>query len=256
MKERFRQNKEKKMKHRKIYDIIRERSPISVCDDPELLEQFEDLTLEELMQDLEALYQDWGMLPKLYRARKKEDLQKIGECESLWAFILEAIFSYGDTSVIPQLLKYVPSDDEYEDEDLVFLEDYSSQPLCNGITEADYFGEAYIPILLTHIHELLPKKIEAASSFLYDMLLDDLYDFKDTHPLFNHLHLVQKKSFMMILDFSLNSELEESSEDKKISIEELKKEIASPITGITYEDPPFIKVAYLRQEFLKLHATD
>jgi hypothetical protein len=244
------------MKHRKIYDIIRERSPISVCDDPELLEQFEDISLEELMEDLEDLYQEWGALPKLFRARKKEDLQKIGECESLFAFILEEIFSYGDPSVIPQLLKYVPSDDEYEDEDLVFLEDYSSEPLCNGITEVEHFGEAYIPVLLSHIHEIVPRALQNAAWFLYGMIYDDLITFFDSRPLMINLQYAQKEPFLCILEYAFQSCLESlKKKDEKIRQLVMEK-IQYPIENINNDDDGVVQVAYLRQQFLKLHAVD
>ena len=244
------------MKKALIYKKIRQSAPVGIFSEPDWLEALEKTPLPELLKDLDELYTSWGKITQLPSAYTEEEIRNVQEHESLFDFILHAVFSYGDPSVIPQLLKYVPSDDEYEDEDLVFLEDYSSEPLCNGITEADYFGEAYIPILLTHIHELLPKKIEAASSFLYDMLLADLYDFEDTHPLFNNLCMAKKESFMTLLDFSLASELNETSRNEKIDIKVLEERIKNSIACITREDKPFFKIAYLRQQFLKLHASD
>ena len=244
------------MKKSLIYKKIRESAPVGIFSEPEWLEALEQTPLPELLQDLDDLYTSWGKITQLPSAYTEEEIKKVQEHESLFDFILHAIFSYGDPSVIPQLLKYVPSDEEYEDEDLVFLEDYSREPLCNGITEADYFGEAYIPVLLSHIHELLPKKIRAADSFLYDMVLDDLNKFKDHHPLFNNFHLVRKEPFIQLLNFALNSVLEETSREQKISLEKIRERIEEPISSITYKDEPLIKVAYLRQEFLRLHAAD
>ncbi|WP_129591831.1 hypothetical protein, partial [Holospora curviuscula] len=190
------------MTRQQIYNEIRERSPLDIYSAPELLEALELFENEDLLEDLEDLYQEWGSLPKIYCTDKEEDIEHIQQCESLFEFITEAIFNHGDPSVIPPLLKYVPSDDD-DKEDSVFMEDYSSEQLCNGITDADYFGEDYIPVLLGCIHELLPRAIDAADSFLYQMILDDLVYFKETRPLVSYFYLAQKESLRKIFDYSI-----------------------------------------------------
>ncbi|WP_129591791.1 hypothetical protein, partial [Holospora curviuscula] len=190
------------MTRQQIYNEIRARSPLWSGEAPELLEALEAFENEEILEDLEDLYQEWGSLPKIYCTDKEEDIEHIQQCESLFDFMLQALFDHGDPSVIPRLLKYVPSDDD-DKEDLVFMEDYSSERICNGITSARYFGEDYIPVLLGCIHELLPRAIDAADSFLYQMILDDLVYFKETRPLVSYFYLAQKESLRKIFDYSI-----------------------------------------------------
>ena len=244
------------MKKALIYKKIREASPVGIFSEPDWLEALEKTRLPELLQDLDELYTSWGKITQLPSAYTDEEIRNVQEHESLFDFILHAIFSYGDPSVIPQLLKYVPSDDEYEDEDLVFLEDYSSEPLCNGITDADYFGEAYIPVLLEHIHEIVPRALQNAAWFLYGMIYNDLVTFSDSRPLMNNLHRAEKESFLCILDYAFKSCFESlKQKDEKIR-EIVMQKIQYPIKNINNDDDGVVQIAYLRQEFLKLHASD
>ncbi|PPE04298.1 hypothetical protein [Holospora curviuscula] len=244
------------MTRQQIYNEIRARSPLGKGSDPELLEALEAFKNEDLLEDLEDLYQEWGSLPKIYCTDKEEDIEHIQQCESLFDFITQAIFNHGDPSVIPRLLKYVPSDDD-DKEDSVFMEDYSSEQLCNGITDSDYFGEDYIPVLLGCIHELLPRAMANAESFFYQMILDDLGKFSDTHPLIGNLYLAQKESLMQIFDYSVEKALNELQEESgQDAVSAALRRISYPIASVVYEDEPIDKKAFFRQEFLKLHGHD
>ncbi|PPE05300.1 hypothetical protein [Holospora curviuscula] len=243
------------MTREQIYTEIRERSPLGVGSDPGLLEALEAFEDEELLEDLEELYQEWGRGIQLNRARKKEEFERIQKCESLFDFITQAIFHHGDPAVIPQLLKYVPSDDT--DQDLVFMEDYSSEHICNGITDADYFGEEYIPVLLGCIHELVPRAMRAADTFLYRMILQNLIKFKNIDFLVNCLHLAKRETLLKILDYSIRDALEEIKEKNNDErIENVIKRLKEPIDSIVFDDEGVIQVTFLRQEFLKLHGHD
>ncbi|PPE06935.1 hypothetical protein HCUR_00039 [Holospora curviuscula] len=142
------------------------------------------------------------------------------------------------------MLKYVPSDDT--DQDLVFMEDYSSEPLCNGITDADYFGEDYIPVLLGCIHELVPRAMGTVKWFFYGMVYDNFDNFFESQPLITHLSLVKKDSFKQILDSVLQETQEELEQYKKAS----KKE--------SIEDAQIAldRIEIIKNEFLKLHGHD
>ncbi|PPE05557.1 hypothetical protein [Holospora curviuscula] len=243
------------MTREQIYNEIRERSPLDIYSAPELLEALELFENEDLLEDLEDLYQEWGKGVQLNRAREKEEFERIQKCESLFEFITEAIFNHGDPAVIPPLLKYVPSDDT--DQDLVFMEDYSSEQICNGITNARCFGEDYIPVLLGCIHELLPRAMANAESFFYQMVLDDLGNFPAIHPLLKHLHLPKKEFFIQILDYSIQKALEELKEEEgQEAFNQALDRISRPIVSVTYEDTSVDQKAFFRQEFLKLHGHD
>ncbi|PPE04291.1 hypothetical protein [Holospora curviuscula] len=243
------------MTRQQIYNEIRARSPLDIYSAPELLEALELFENEDLLEDLEDLYQEWGKGVQLNRAREKEEFERIQKCESLFEFITEAIFNHGDPSVIPPLLKYVPSDDT--DQDLVFMEDYSSEQICNGITNARCFGEDYIPVLLGCIHELLPRAMANADSFLYQMILDDLVYFKETRPLVSYFYLAQKESLMQIFDYSIEKTLEEVKEGKSQEMFNCAIDrISRPIISVSFENEPIDQIAFFRQEFLKLHGHD
>ncbi|GAJ45713.1 hypothetical protein HE1_00022 [Holospora elegans E1] len=229
------------MKKEQIYQEIRERSPLGTGSALELLEALENFSTTELLKDLENLYQEWGALPKLYYTNKKEDINHIQQCESLFDFILHAIFYHEDPSVIPHLLKYVPSDDD--EQDLVFMEDTASEPLCNGITEKNYFGESYIPVLLGCIHELVPRAMVNAESFFYDMVYDNFECFSETQPLIRNLYLAEKEPFIKLLEYSVQTTTEELEkaikENKQKSIEVVQRALD--------------RIQVIRQAFVKLH---
>lgn len=212
---------------------------------------------EELLNDLEGVYQQ--MIQYNQDMHDREKRKMIPECllreyEVKFCVIAMALGLQGDTSLIPKMFQYVPLDDLMKRP--VILVGYVQEEINRCISNPNYYGASYIPVLLAHIHELVPDKMLKADKFLYTMLLDDLSTFEETHPLFKNLHLVKKKPFVELLDFSLKSTLEEISQDQKISIKELEEEITEDIPNITYEDNPLLKVAYLRQQFLKLHAPD
>ncbi|PPE06937.1 hypothetical protein HCUR_00037 [Holospora curviuscula] len=142
------------------------------------------------------------------------------------------------------MLKYVPSDDT--DQDLVFMEDYSSEPLCNGITDADYFGEDYIPVLLGCIHELVPRAMSAVKWFFYGMLYDNFNNFFEDQPLIKNLYLVQKDSFKQILDFVIQETQEELEDHQKASKEK----------AIDGAKKVLDRIEIIKTEFLKLHGHD
>jgi hypothetical protein len=230
------------MKKALIYKKIREASPVGIFTEPDWLEALEKTPLPELLQDLDDLYTSWGKITQLPSAYTEEEIRNVQEHESLFDFILHAIFSYGDPSVIPQLLKYVPSDDEYEDEDLVFLEDYSSEPLCNGITSLEYFGEKYVPILLEYIHVLIPRAMKTANWFLLNMIRHNWQDFLNTQPLMRYLNKTEI-NFLQLVNYSVDNVKNEIEQEKEVKwIKKLQMVLD--------------QIYYVRQQFLKLHASD
>ncbi|ETZ07526.1 hypothetical protein P618_200287 [Holospora obtusa F1] len=226
-----------------IYQEIRNISPTWSGEAQELVENLEEFENDELLQDLDDVYQEWS---------KKENDDSIQQCVSLFDVILQAIFNHGDSSVIPHLLKYVPSDDYYED--AVVMEDYSSEPLCNGIVDSDYFGESYIPVLLGCIHELVPRAMVHVKWFLYSMILDDLGKFQNTRPLMNNLRVAEKKSFINILNYSIEKSLEELQERSVERKENAMKRLKEPINSVIYDDEGIVQFTFVRKEFLKLYA--
>ncbi|ETZ07572.1 hypothetical protein P618_200232 [Holospora obtusa F1] len=214
-----------------IYQEIRDISPTWSGEAQELVENLEEFENDELLQDLDDVYQEWS---------RKENDDSVQQCVSLFDVILQAIFNHGDPSVIPHLLKYVPSDDYYED--AVVMEDYSSEPLCNGIVDANYFGEAYIPALLSCIHELVPRAMVHAKSFLSSMAYDNANIFILTNPLIRNIYLAEKYAFKKLLEYSIDDIKEELEEYKKKSEEQTVLMISESLD----------RISCVRQEFLKI----
>ncbi|ETZ07648.1 hypothetical protein P618_200152 [Holospora obtusa F1] len=223
-----------------IYQEIRNGAPMYYGEAPELLEALEELENQELLEDLDALYQEWSSLPKLYCTDDENELKHIEECEALFSFLTEAIFNHGDPSVIPHLLKYVPSDDD--DKDSVFMEDYSSEQICNGICSARYFGESYIPVLLSCIHELVPRAMGAARWFFYSMLYDNFENFLNNQPLVKNLRMVQKDLFKEILQSCIQEITEKFQKSKK----------EANIKSIKSSQEDLERIERVHQEFLKI----
>ncbi|GAJ45710.1 hypothetical protein HE1_00019 [Holospora elegans E1] len=240
------------MTKEQIYQEIRNRSPIYSGEAPELLEDLQEFKNDELLQDLEVVYQEWGALPRIYRTDEKEEIFHIQQCESLFEFLTEAIFNHADSSVIPFLLKYVPSDDDVSD--LVFMEDYSSEQICNGISDSRYFGESYIPVLLGCIHELVPRAMMSTKSFFFDMLYDNFNKFSETQPLIRNLYLAEKEPFIKILDCSIEQSLEElKRKNGQEAMNQAISRISRPIVSVNYDDESVDQKAFIRQAFVKLH---
>ncbi|ETZ07645.1 hypothetical protein P618_200149 [Holospora obtusa F1] len=216
-----------------IYQEIRNISPTWSGEAQELVENLEEFENDELLQDLDDVYQEWS---------RKENDDSVQQCVSLFDVILQAIFNHGDPSVIPHLLKYVPSDDYYED--AVVMEDYSSEPLCNGIVDANYFGEAYIPVLLSCIHELVPRAMSAAKWFFYWMRDDNFDHFSENQTLINNLYLAKKEPFIKILNYTI----QETTED----LEKIKKDGKQETIEVL--NKALNRSEIVRQAFLKLHA--
>ncbi|ETZ06728.1 hypothetical protein P618_201102 [Holospora obtusa F1] len=223
-----------------IYKQLRKRSPMWYGEAPELLDHLKKIPNVELLKDLENVYQEWGRLQKQYWDTKQNDVKRVQQCETLFDFILHAIFNHSDPSVIPKLLKYVPSDND--DEDLVCMEDYSSEPLINGICNSRYFGESYIPELLHCIHELLPRATEKTYGLIFTMLYDNFDYFFETQPLIQNLYLVQKKYFKKILDNFIQK--------LKLGLDEYQKSYNN--NGVIIAKKNLERIECVRQEFLKI----
>ena len=239
-----------------IYSMIATRGLLDSEEADAASEKLSQADKRLLIHDIDVFYNKWIECDHALEENWTEELlHKKHVQESSFEIACTALAFKGDASVIPYFLKYVPLD-EWNWKVEANMEDYNAQNLERCIVNPDYYGEAYIPVLLSHIHELVPEKMRKADKFLYTMLLDDLDCFETTHPLFNNLRLAEKEPFMKLLDFSLQTTLEETSRERKVPIEVLKEEILKEIPEISYNDSPLIKVAYLRQEFLKLYASD
>ncbi|ETZ07517.1 hypothetical protein P618_200278 [Holospora obtusa F1] len=122
------------------------------------------------------------------------------------------------------------------------MEDTASEPLCNGIVDSDYFGESYIPVLLSCIHELVPRAMSTARWVFYSMLFDNFNRFSETQPLINNLYLVNRESFRLILE----SAIQEANEE----VENSKKE--ANIKSIESSQEDLERIERVHQEFLKI----
>ena len=240
----------------KIYTEIAERKGIGYPEDEEVAKRLSEADTQLLVQDMDQFYRTWFDIQQLQREKfdkERCDLEYIQE--SSFEIACQALALKGNPNIIPCFFKYVSKDDwDWNVE--VNMEDYNEQNLERCIVGAEYYGEAYIPVLLAHIHELVPDKMLKADNFLYKMLLDDLNYFEETHPLFHNLHVVEKKIFMKLLDFSLERTIDETRREDLEKSKLLEEQIHHPIQKIIFDDDPLIQVAYLRQEFLKLHAAD
>jgi hypothetical protein len=237
----------------KIYNLIEEQGGADYDQKKELGQELSEADSNMLVQDLDRFYQGWFDTQQIKEyTEERARLEHIQE--TCFEVACEALALQGDPLVIPYFLKYVPVD-EY-DGSTVSMEDYNVQHLLDCISDKGYYGEAYIPVLLKNIHELVPNKMVEADAFLYHMILDDLNYFESTHPLFTNLDLLKKEPFCLIVEYAVEKTLKEIEEDRPEELECAKKILDTPLKKVSYKDKPIIKIAYVRQEFLKLHAAD
>jgi hypothetical protein len=240
-----------------IYLKIREREGIGYPESEKVAEELSHASAELLIQDMDQFYTNWFNIQKAQELSFDEENAKLEYIqETSFEIVCKALALQGDPEVIPYFLKYVPVDGPKHANGQVVMEDYNSQDLEECITSVKYYGEFYIPVLLAHIHELMPDKIESADNFLYQMMLDDLHYFKDNHPLFNNLHLARQGTLAQLVEYAVVKTLKEVEEDYPEKLEYSKKILNIPLKKVSYEDKPIIKISYLRQQFLKLHASD
>ena len=240
-----------------IYKEIADRKGIGYPEDELVAKRLSEADTQKLVQDMDQFYESWFEIQQLQDENFDEaraDLEYIQE--SSFEIVCQALALKSDPSVLPYFLKYVPVDGRKRAHHQVVMEDYNEQNLERCIVNPDYYGEAYIPVLLAHIHELVPEKMRKAQVFYYQMVLDDLAYFRETHPFFNNLNLAQKDAFTTLINYSIHDTLDYIRRNEADRFEFLKDAITQPIPSITFEDEPLIQIAYVRQEFLKLHAAD
>ena len=211
---------------------------------------------EELLNDLETVYQQMIQYDRDNQDReKRKTLSKylFREYEVKFSVIAMALGLKGDTSLIPKMFQYVALDDLMKSPVILvgFVQEEINRCICNP----EYYGESYIPVLLAHIHQLVPDKMLWAGSFFYDTLYYDLNTFED-HPLMRHLHLARREPFLELMDYCLKQTLETFEEDHPDQVEDILRLINSPIKSITSETEGIVQIAYIKQQFLKLHAAD
>jgi hypothetical protein len=237
----------------KIYRLIEEQGGADYDQKKELAQELSEGNTDLLIEDLDRFYKGWFATQQVEDyTEERARLEYIQE--TCFEVACEALALQGDPAVIPYFLKYVPVD-EY-DGSTVSMEDYNVQHLLDCISDKDYYGEAYIPVLLKNIHVLLPEKMVEADALLYHMILDDLNYFESTHPLFNNLVLLKKEPFSDIVEYAVEKTLKEIEEDNPEELEYSKKILDISLKNVSYDDKPILKIAYLRQQFLKLHAAD
>ena len=238
----------------KIYSFIEEQGGADYDQKKELAQELSKGDTALLIQDLDRFYQGWFNVQQVKEyTDERACLEYIQE--TCFEVACQALALQGDPAVIPYFLKYVPTDD-WDPKTEVNMEDYNSQDLEECITSVKYYGESYIPVLLTHIHELIPDKIESADSFLYQMVLDDLHYFKEEHPLFNNFYLAKQDLLGKVIEYAVEKTLKEIKEDHPEDLKLSKKILDTHLEYVSYDDKPIVKIAYLRQQFLKLHAAD
>lgn len=240
-----------------IYSRIRECEGIGYPENEKVAKELSHADTELLIQDMDQFYTNWFNIQKAQEESFDEETTKLEYIqETSFEIVCKALALQGDPAVIPYFFKYVPVDGPKHAHGQVVMEDYNSQDLEECITSVKYYGESYISVLLTHIHELIPDKMLEAAGFFYDMLYRDLKTFKDTHPLMSNLHLVKREPFLALMDYCLKQTLETFKEDNPDQVEDILRIIASPIDEISSETEGLIQIAYVQQQFLKLHAAD
>jgi hypothetical protein len=240
----------------KIYNIIQERGLIDYPEDEKIAKELSEADPKKLLEDIDNCYKKWFEYDQLLEEKHTPELlhQKHVQ-ESSFEIACFALTVKGDPSVIPHFFKYIPLD-EWDWNIEVNMEDYNTQNLERCVVNAEYYGEAYVRVILSHIHELVPDKMIEARGFLWQMIWDDFHEFNNSHPLFSNLALPKKTPFLQLLDYSMKCSLEEVEEDDPKEAELFLKKISGFLKNINSESPHFLKLAYLRQEFLKLHAAD
>ena len=237
----------------KIYKIIEEKGGVDWEDRKELIQNLSEAEPVLLVQDLDRFYQGWFFTQQIEAyTEERACLEYIQE--TCFEVACHALALQGDPSVIPYFLKYVPVD-EY-DGSTVSMEDYNVQHLLDCIADKDYYGESYIPVLLKNIHVLVPDKMVEARGLFYNILWNDLVVFSKTHPLLNNLLLPKKKEFLELLDHCLDDTLDALEQDSLKEQEKIRIAMKNEIIDISSETEDVIQIAYVRQEFLKLHASD
>ena len=153
----------------KIYTRIQEKVEVDYDERTELAKALVDEDRELLIQDLERFYQGW-----FNTQEEKEYTEERGRREKIqevcFEVVCEALALSEDPSVIPYFLKYIRPDKRTKGCNFVRMEDYNTQHLIDCIL--NYYGLDYIPVLLAHIHEMVPEKLVEARRFMYKMLDD------------------------------------------------------------------------------------
>ena len=240
-----------------IYKEIADRKGIGYPEDEFVAKRLSEADTQQLVQDMDQFYTKWFEIQQLQDEnfdKERVDLEYIQE--SSFEIVCQALALKGDPSVLPYFLKYVPVDGRKRAHHQVVMEDCNQQNLDDCITKLKYYGNSYIPVLLMHIHELIPDKMKAADSFLYQMLLDDLRYFQDTHPLINNLCLARRGPLSQLMKYALEKTLEEIKSDHPEESDNAIKILNTPLDTVSYTDKPIKKIAFLWQEFLKLNAAD
>lgn len=205
----------------KIYTRIQEKVEVDYDERTELAKALVDEDRELLIQDLERFYQGW-----FNTQEEKEYTEERGRREKIqevcFEVVCEALALSEDPSVIPYFLKYIRPDKRTKGCNFVRMEDYNTQHLIDCIL--NYYGLDYIPVLLAHIHEMVPEKLVEANSFLGDMIKDTFgcitpEEFPDSLPIVDALALANQEVLVEIL----KQELTEWQE----TIKNQKEEIAS-----------------------------
>ena len=189
----------------KIYTRIQEKVEVDYDERTELAKALVDEDRELLIQDLERFYQGW-----FNTQEEKEYTEERGRREKIqevcFEVVCEALALSEDPSVIPYFLKYIRTDDLNnwrKGIPEVSMEDYNTQHLIDCIL--NYYGLDYIPVLLAHIHEMVPEKLVEANSFLGDMIKDTFgcitpEEFPDSLPIVDALALANQAVLMQILE--------------------------------------------------------
>jgi hypothetical protein len=238
----------------KTYNLIEEQGGADYDEKKELAQALSEGDAKMLIQDLDRFYQGWFDVQQIKEyTEERARLEYIQE--TCFEVACEALALQGNPSVIPYFFKYLPLDD-WDPKTEVNMEDYNTQNLEARITRIKYYGESYIPVLLAHIHELMPDKMIEARGFLWQMIWDDFNEFYEDQPLFSNLHLPKKQPFLKLLDYSMQCSLEEEQEEDPKQAESLLEQSSKILNDIGAESPHFLKLAYVRQQFLKLHAAD
>ena len=239
---------------KKIYCLIEEQGGADYDQKKELAQALSEGDSNMLIQDLDRFYKGW--LDAQHIKEHTEERARLEYIqETCFEVTCEALALQGDSSVIPYFFKYLPLDD-WDPKTEVNMEDYNTQNLEARIIRLRYYGESYISVLLTHIHELIPDKMIEARGFLWQMIWDDFNEFYEEQPLFLNLHFAKPKPFLELLEYCMKCSLEELTENDPKQAERFAKEELEMLENVDADSPHFLKLLYLRQEFLKLHATD
>ena len=236
-----------------VYKSIEEKGGVYYKERKELIEALSQANTDALTEDLDRFYRAWFDVQQIEEyTEERARLEYIQE--TCFEVACQALALQGDPSVIRHFLKYVPVD-EY-DGSTVSMEDYNVQHLLDCISDKDYYGEGYIPVLLAHIHELIPDKMVEARGFLRTMIWDDFNEFDEDQPLFSNLQLAQPKPFLELLEYCMKRSLEELTENDPEQAKRYTNEGLDVLEDVDADSPHFFKLLYLQQEFLKLHASD